>query len=122
MFRVSVVNVVLLLVALHGSSADVRRNFSRAFLIRRRHLLAYIGIAILFLLIGVLVGNLHGWHECRWFYGVGTLFASHNIRRLEMPPSCGACVARSGVCEGNHGGILCHAHLWRHFSRAADVV
>jgi hypothetical protein len=38
----------------------------------RHHLLAYIGIAILFLLIGVLVGNLHGWHECRWFYGVGT--------------------------------------------------
>jgi len=68
----------------------VVRNFSRAFLIRRRHLLAYIGIAILFLLIGVLVGNLHGWHECRWFYGVGTPSAPHNSESApcEVAASC----------------------------------
>jgi hypothetical protein len=49
---------------------------------------------------------------------VGTPSASHNTRRIEMPPSCGACPARSGVCEGAYGEILCHAHLWRHFIHA----
>lgn len=89
--------------------SEKRANFGRVgrgvvqttvvlFSIRRRHLLAYIGIAILFLLIGVLVGNLHGWHECRWFYGVGTPSASHNTGSL----SCAGC-----DCEKSPDAIRC---------------
>ena len=54
------------------------------FTVRRRHLTVYIGIAILFILIGILIGNLHGWHECRWFYGVGTPSASNNTDSLKL--------------------------------------
>lgn len=49
---------------------------------------------------------------------VGTPSASHNIRRLEMPPSCGVCPVANKFCQGTRNQIMCHAALWRHFSRA----